>query len=86
MQLPFLNLDIEPTNRCNANCYFCPRDQTPHQGLMSPEVFARVGRGRLRPLALADRESRYIRDRQECIPRIDEECRACASARGRNRG
>jgi MoaA/NifB/PqqE/SkfB family radical SAM enzyme len=31
MQLPFLNLDIEPTNRCNAHCYFC-RDQTPHQG------------------------------------------------------
>jgi MoaA/NifB/PqqE/SkfB family radical SAM enzyme len=42
MQLPFLNLDIEPTNRCNANCYFCPRDQTPHQGLMSPEVFERA--------------------------------------------
>jgi len=35
----FFNLDIEPTNRCNAHCYFCPRDQTPHQGLMSPEVF-----------------------------------------------
>jgi MoaA/NifB/PqqE/SkfB family radical SAM enzyme len=32
-------VDIEPTNRCNASCHFCPRDQTPHQGLMSPEVF-----------------------------------------------
>jgi MoaA/NifB/PqqE/SkfB family radical SAM enzyme len=42
LQLPFLNLDIEPTNRCNAHCYFCPRDQTPHQGLMAPEVFDRA--------------------------------------------
>ena len=24
LPLPFLNLDIEPTNRCNAHCYFCP--------------------------------------------------------------
>ena len=32
-------IDIELTNRCNAKCHFCPRDQTPHQGLMSPEVF-----------------------------------------------
>ena len=32
-------VDIEPTNRCNAKCYFCPRDQTPHQGLMTPDVF-----------------------------------------------
>jgi MoaA/NifB/PqqE/SkfB family radical SAM enzyme len=32
-------VDIEPTNRCNAKCHFCPRDQTPHQGLMTPEVF-----------------------------------------------
>jgi MoaA/NifB/PqqE/SkfB family radical SAM enzyme len=39
VQLPYLNLDIEPTNRCNAHCYFCPRDATPHQGLMTPEVF-----------------------------------------------
>lgn len=35
----FVNLDIEVTNRCNADCYFCPRDQTPHQGLMSAETF-----------------------------------------------
>ena len=33
-------VDIEPTNRCNAKCHFCPRDQTPHQGLMSPDVFS----------------------------------------------
>jgi MoaA/NifB/PqqE/SkfB family radical SAM enzyme len=32
-------VDIEPTNRCNADCHFCPRDATPHQGLMSMEVF-----------------------------------------------
>jgi len=32
-------VDIEPTNRCNAKCYFCPRDATPHQGLMAPAVF-----------------------------------------------
>jgi MoaA/NifB/PqqE/SkfB family radical SAM enzyme len=35
----FFNVDIEPTNRCNAHCYFCPRDATPHQGLMTTEVF-----------------------------------------------
>jgi MoaA/NifB/PqqE/SkfB family radical SAM enzyme len=32
-------VDIEVTNRCNAKCHFCPRDKTPHQGLMTPEVF-----------------------------------------------
>ena len=32
-------VDLEVTNRCNAKCHFCPRDQTPHQGLMSQEVF-----------------------------------------------
>jgi MoaA/NifB/PqqE/SkfB family radical SAM enzyme len=36
---PFVTIDIELTNRCNAKCYFCPRDQTPHQGLMSADVF-----------------------------------------------
>lgn len=35
-------VDIELTNRCNAHCGFCPRDQTPHQGLMEPEVFAQA--------------------------------------------
>lgn len=42
MSLDFLNVDIEPTNRCNASCYFCPRDQTPHQGLMKPETFEKA--------------------------------------------
>ena len=37
-----LTVDIEPTNRCNAKCYFCPRDATPHQGLMAPEVFGQA--------------------------------------------
>ena len=35
-------VDIELTNRCNAHCGFCPREQTPHQGLMEPEVFAQA--------------------------------------------
>jgi MoaA/NifB/PqqE/SkfB family radical SAM enzyme len=34
-----LGFDIEITNRCNANCSFCPRDATPHQGLMSEATF-----------------------------------------------
>jgi MoaA/NifB/PqqE/SkfB family radical SAM enzyme len=34
-----ITIDVEPTNRCNASCHFCPRDKTPHQGLMKPEVF-----------------------------------------------
>jgi MoaA/NifB/PqqE/SkfB family radical SAM enzyme len=38
-------IDMEVTNRCNAKCHFCPRDRTPHQGLMSPEVFE-AGLGR----------------------------------------
>jgi molybdenum cofactor biosynthesis enzyme MoaA len=33
------SIDIEITNRCNAKCHFCPRDATPHQGLMTREVF-----------------------------------------------
>ena len=33
------NVDMEVTNRCNARCHFCPRDRTPHQGLMAPDVF-----------------------------------------------
>ncbi|MGZ5372616.1 MAG: radical SAM protein [Aeromicrobium sp.] len=34
-----MTIDIEITNRCNARCRFCPRDLTPHEGLMSPDVF-----------------------------------------------
>lgn len=37
-----VTIDIEPTNRCNAKCHFCPRDMTPHQGLMSQETFDRT--------------------------------------------
>ncbi len=33
------NVDIEATNRCNASCSFCPRDDMPHQGLMSRDTF-----------------------------------------------
>lgn len=40
MQIDWIHVDIEITNRCNAKCHFCPRDQTPHQGLMSPETFS----------------------------------------------
>jgi MoaA/NifB/PqqE/SkfB family radical SAM enzyme len=37
-----VGVDIELTNRCNAVCNFCPRDQTPHTGLMTPEVFTQA--------------------------------------------
>lgn len=36
----FIQVDIEPTNRCNADCYFCPRDRTPDEGMLKPEIFA----------------------------------------------
>lgn len=32
-------VDFEVSNRCNAKCHFCPRDQTPHQGNMPRAVF-----------------------------------------------
>jgi MoaA/NifB/PqqE/SkfB family radical SAM enzyme len=35
----FLTIDIEITNRCNATCHFCPRDATPHQGIMKVDTF-----------------------------------------------
>src|SRR5262245_52767440 len=35
-------VDIEPTNRCNAKCHFCPRDQTPHEGLLQPDVYTQA--------------------------------------------
>lgn len=34
-----LTIDIEITNRCNATCHFCPRDATPHQGIMDVATF-----------------------------------------------
>ena len=36
------NLDIELTNRCNAQCTFCPRDQTPDQGFITLEAFRKA--------------------------------------------
>ncbi len=48
----FLTIDIEITNRCNATCHFCPRDATPHQGIMSVETFDKA-------LARADVTIRY---------------------------
>lgn len=35
-------VDIELTNRCNASCDFCPRDATPHQGLMTLPTLRRA--------------------------------------------
>jgi MoaA/NifB/PqqE/SkfB family radical SAM enzyme len=35
-------VDVELTNRCNAHCEFCPRDATPHLGLMSGPTFERT--------------------------------------------
>ncbi|WP_187276321.1 radical SAM protein [Parahaliea maris] len=35
-------VDVELTNRCNALCSFCPRDETPDQGFMSMETFVQV--------------------------------------------
>jgi MoaA/NifB/PqqE/SkfB family radical SAM enzyme len=37
---PHFSVDVEITNRCNAHCDFCPRDRTPHQGTMGPDVFS----------------------------------------------
>ena len=37
----FLTIDIEITNRCNETCHFCPRDATPHQGIMDVDTFDR---------------------------------------------
>ncbi len=38
----YLTIDIEITNRCNATCHFCPRDATPHQGIMDEYTFAQA--------------------------------------------
>jgi MoaA/NifB/PqqE/SkfB family radical SAM enzyme len=35
-------VDVELTNLCGANCSFCPRDATPHLGVMRPEIFAKA--------------------------------------------
>lgn len=39
VNLNAVKIDFEVTNKCNATCYFCPRDATPHEGLMTIEVF-----------------------------------------------
>ena len=54
--MPF-SIDIEVTNRCNAKCHFCPRDRTPHQGLMGQDVFDKA----------LERAAEY---RQICIDRL----------------
>lgn len=36
------SLDIELTNRCNAQCTFCPRDVTPEQGFITREAFLKT--------------------------------------------
>lgn len=35
-------IDVEATNRCQAQCTFCPRDRTPHQGCMGRATFEQV--------------------------------------------
>lgn len=35
-------VDVDLSNRCNASCEFCPRDRTPHEGSMRPDVWARA--------------------------------------------
>ena len=39
MKFSHVLVDIELTNRCNALCSFCPRDNTPQQGYLSRENF-----------------------------------------------
>jgi len=39
MEKPFINIDIEATNRCNARCITCPRDKIEEFGDMSEETF-----------------------------------------------
>ncbi len=50
------SIDIELSNRCNAKCHFCPRDQTPHEGTMTADVFAQT-------LARADEYRALARER-----------------------
>lgn len=42
LKLGMRNIDVELTNRCNAQCTFCPRDQTPDQGFMTFETFQKT--------------------------------------------
>jgi len=58
------SIDIEVTNRCNAKCHFCPRDQTPHEGLMSRETFAQ---SLARAVEYRDVASERLGDEHECV-------------------
>ncbi|KZX50322.1 hypothetical protein A3709_11235 [Halioglobus sp. HI00S01] len=42
MNVPERLIDVELTNRCNALCTFCPRDETPDQGFMPFDTFKQV--------------------------------------------
>lgn len=42
MQIGERRIDVELTNRCNALCSFCPREETPQQGFMSLDTFKQV--------------------------------------------
>jgi MoaA/NifB/PqqE/SkfB family radical SAM enzyme len=57
-------VDIELTSRCNAHCTFCPREETPHQGLIDEATFsAALGRAveyRDALLVLHERQPGYL--------------------------
>jgi len=42
MKIKSRAIDVEVTNRCNATCDFCPRENTPKQGFMTRKVFEQV--------------------------------------------
>ena len=42
MRVSDRRIDVELTNRCNALCSFCPREETPQQGFMTFETFQQV--------------------------------------------
>ncbi len=56
-----VTIDIEVTNRCNADCYFCPRDETPHEGLMSWEVFEKGLERAIEARELMEKEGSEVR-------------------------
>jgi MoaA/NifB/PqqE/SkfB family radical SAM enzyme len=63
-----VGVDIELTNRCNATCNFCPRDQTPHQGLMTPEVFTKALD---RTLELVANEQRLLPEGEAALGKVN---------------
>lgn len=56
MNVPERLIDVELTNRCNALCSFCPRDETPEQGFMPFDTFKQVV-GRVKELEIFPRIS-----------------------------